>query len=102
VTGETTTITLHTSDGTALSEDRVYETVKATAEALAERFGLEILEIEADAEALIVTLATDEVTAVGFAAELRRNTNSWYEGKFAAGPLWRSPPPWGEGEPGFL
>jgi len=92
VSDETTTITLHTADGTALSEDRVYETVKAAAEALAERFALEVIDIEADAEAITITLGTDEMTAVGFAVELRRNTNTWYENKFAAGPLWRTPP----------
>jgi hypothetical protein len=90
--GESTTIMLHTSDGQALAEVRTYETVKSAAEALAERFGLEIVDIDADAEALTVTLATDEVTAVGFAAELRRTTNHWYETKFGTGPLWRTPP----------
>jgi hypothetical protein len=88
---ETTTITLHTEDGWALSDERVRETVLAAANALAERFALKVVGIANDHEALEVTLATDEVTAVGFAAELRRNTNSWYEQRYKIGPLWRSP-----------
>ncbi|HYE63272.1 MAG TPA: hypothetical protein VD997_14850 [Phycisphaerales bacterium] len=91
---ETTTVVLHTEDGVALAEERVYETVKAAAEGLAERYGLEVLDVEADAEAITITLGADEVTAVGFAAELRRTTNAWYEGKYASGPLWRTPREW--------
>ena len=88
---DTTTITLHTADGVALSQERVRDTVIAAAGALAERFGLEVVEMGADAGALTVTLGADEVTCVGFAAELRRNTNAWYEGKYRAGALWRGP-----------
>ena len=88
---DATTITLHTADGQALSHERVRETVMAAAASLAERFKIEMTELDADDEALTVTLIADEVTSVGFAAELRRNTNAWYEGKYNNGPLWRSP-----------
>lgn len=92
MSGETTTITLHTEDGVALSDERVYETVKSAAESLAERYGIEVLDIEGDAESMTVTIGADEVIGVGFAAELRRTTNQWYESKYGGGPLWRSPP----------
>ncbi len=85
-----TTVTLHAA-GEGLMRDGVRGMVKAAAEALAERFGLSVRGLNVGAEGLIATLAADEVTAVGFAAELRRNTNQWYEGKYASGPLWRTP-----------
>ena len=88
---ETTTITLHTADGVALADERVRETALAAAGALAERFGIKVGAMGADEEALTVTLEADEVTGVGFAAELRRNTNAWYEGRYKRGPLWRTP-----------
>ena len=88
---DATTITLHTSDGQALSQERVRETVMATAAALAERFAIEVTELDANDESLTMTLIADEVTSVGFAAELRRNTNAWYESKYKNGPLWTSP-----------
>ncbi len=88
---DTTTITLHTADGAPLTQERVRGTVMAAAAALAERSGLEVVRMEAAGATLSVTLESDELAAVGFAAELRRTTNAWYESKFGAGPLWRSP-----------
>ena len=88
---DTTTITLHTADGASLAQERVRATVVAAAEALAERSGIPVVRMDAAASALSVTLECDELAAVGFAAELRRSTNTWYESKFSAGPLWRSP-----------
>jgi hypothetical protein len=88
---DTTTIALHTAEGAALSQERVRETVMAAASSLAERFNIDLLEMDADDETLTVELGADEVTSLGFAAELRRNTNTWYEGKYKQGPLWRTP-----------
>lgn len=88
---EMTTITLHAAEGAGLADDRVRATVEAAAAALAERYGIEVVRVESDGSALAVTLGTDEVTAVGYAAELRRSTSAWYEGRYGAGPLWRTP-----------
>jgi hypothetical protein len=38
-------------------------------------------------------LRADEVAALGFAAELRRLTNAWYERRYRDGPLWGTPAP---------
>lgn len=93
---ETTTITLHAASEGALNDERVRATVEAAARALAERYGIEVVRVESDGSALAVTLKTDEVTAVGYAAELRRSTGGWYEGRYGAGPLWRTPSGGGE------
>lgn len=85
----TWTITLH-AQGSPLADERVRETVIASAHALAERFGIQVVEIAATPASLSATLAADEVTAVGFAAELRRSTNAWYRKKHDA-PLWLEP-----------
>jgi hypothetical protein len=85
----TWTITLH-AEGSPLGDDRTRETVLAAAHGLAERFGIEIVGTEVGPESLSVTLAAEEVTAVGFAAELRRSTNAWHESKHHR-PLWITP-----------
>jgi hypothetical protein len=85
----TWTITLH-AQGTPLADDRTRETVLAAAHALAERFGLRITDIATTPASLTATLDTDEPTAVGFAAELRRATNNWHQAKHQR-PLWTTP-----------
>lgn len=86
----TWTITLH-AQGPLLRDNRTKETVVAAAESLAERFGLRVIGVTAAADSLSAALETDEVTAVGFAAELRRNTNAWYASKNGGSSLWITP-----------
>jgi hypothetical protein len=86
----TWTITLH-AQGSPLDDPRTKDTVIAAAEALAERFGLVLTDLSTQSNALTATLAADEATAVGFAAELRRSTNAWYSPKNGGRPLWISP-----------
>ena len=86
----TWTITLH-AQGTPLADERTKETVVAAAHALAERFGIRVTDIGTKPDTLTVTLAADEATSVGFAAELRRNTNAWYQTRHPRDPLWRTP-----------
>lgn len=82
-----TTVTLRLHEGVDAAE-RVRSVVLAAAHGLAERFDLQVSSIGFEAGVLRASLFADEVTAVGFAAELRRNTGAWYEGKYRAGPLW--------------
>jgi hypothetical protein len=85
----TWTITLH-AEGSPLADARTRETVLSAAHGLAERFGIEVAGTEATPGSFSVTLGADEATAVGFAAELRRTTNAWHQGKHG-GPLWVTP-----------
>jgi hypothetical protein len=64
--------------------------VEAAARALAEREGVPLEALEMTPESITLTLGLGRLAAVGFLAELRRNTNAWYEGKYAQGPLWVS------------
>jgi hypothetical protein len=88
---DTTTITLHKSEEASLGYHRLRSTVMAAAAGLAERSGIPLVRMELGESTLSVTLECDELTAVGFAAELRRSTNAWYQFKTRSGPLWRSP-----------
>ncbi len=65
--------------------------VVATAEALAERHGLRILDIRTDETSVTATVAADRIVAIGFAAELRRLTSRWYRHKFGVDTLWGEP-----------
>ena len=91
--GEETTVTLHADTGTPLADERIQGTIVAAAHALAERFGIAIVDLSTTADTIEVTLSCDEVTAVGFAAELRRNTNTWHQAKFMAASAVDSSPP---------
>ena len=86
----TWTITLH-AQGSPLADERTRDTIIAAAHSLAERFNLELVETTATADSFSATLDSDEVTSVGFAAELRRNTNTWYANKHGGAALWRTP-----------
>jgi hypothetical protein len=85
----TWTITLH-AQGSPLADERTRETVLSAAHGLAERFGIEVVSAEVAPGSLSMTLGADEATAVGFAAELRRTTNAWHQGKHGE-PMWVTP-----------
>ncbi len=74
-------------DPRPLADERVRETVLASARAIAERTGVELLDTSATDTALTATLAASRVAAMGFAAELRRVTNAWHT-KRASRALW--------------
>jgi len=69
------------ADGAPLADERVRETVIATARAIAERIGVELLDLRAHDGGIEATIAGPEVVAVGFVAELRRLTNAWHRGR---------------------
>jgi len=85
---ETCTVRLRALSGTPLADERVRSTVIAAAEALAERSSVVIHRLEASETALTLTLGIDKLAALGFLAELRRITSTWYEAKHKDGPLW--------------
>ncbi|TVQ58307.1 MAG: hypothetical protein EA377_00210 [Phycisphaerales bacterium] len=87
----TTTITLRALKGAPLAETRVRDMVRANAHAIAERQGVEVLALENQPDRITVTLRAGRIEAFGFAAELRRLTEAWYESKYG-GTLWGEAP----------
>lgn len=85
---ESCVVRLRALSGEPLADADVRQTVEAAAHAAAERAGVRLLSLETTPTALTVTLATDKLAGMGFMAELRRATNSWYEKKYRDGPLW--------------
>jgi hypothetical protein len=85
---EVSTIRLRALSGTPLADAKVRGVVISTAQAIAERTGLKLGEIEATDEALTVTIEADRLAGLGFLAELRRLTNAWYAGKHDGKSLW--------------
>lgn len=73
--------------GAPLKDERIRDTVLATARAIAERTGVSVLELTTDDSSITAKLETPRVAALGFIAELRRLTNTWHERKFGS-PLW--------------
>lgn len=88
------TITLRALEGEPLADPRIADMVIATARALAERHGFEVLHVETDsaADAVTFTLNAGRIEALGFAAELRRLTTRWYTQKYGEPTLWGEPP----------
>lgn len=68
-------------------DERVRESVVASARAIAERTGVELLDVSTSAGSLTAVLACDRIAAMGFASELRRASERWYRGRFG-GRLW--------------
>jgi hypothetical protein len=94
------TVRLRALSGAPLADDAVRTTVVATAHAIAERTGVALLAIEAAADSVTVTLGTDKLAAMGFLAELRRLTNTWFARKRSGESLWGEVPrDEGDGEP---
>ncbi len=84
---ERSTVTLTAERPGVFEDPRVRDTVIATANAIAERTGLKLVEVTLDASGVSATLEAPEVVAVGFGAELRRLTDAWHRGRFGT-PLW--------------
>ena len=84
-------VRLRAATGYPLAEERVRETVIATANAIAERTGVGIDSVNADGDSVLISIDADEIVAIGFLAELRRLTNNWYQAKFGES-LWGEPP----------
>lgn len=74
-------------DGRPLADDRTRQTVLAAARAIAERTGVELLDLTADDRSVTAVLAAKRIGAIGFMTELRRTTNAWAMGSLGR-PLW--------------
>lgn len=85
--------------GTPLDDAGVRRNVEAAARAIGEREGIAVHGLEIAPDSIAITIDADRLTGLGFAAELRRVTNQWYEHKYRDGPLWGTPTPGEHDEP---
>ena len=65
--------------------------VVATAHAIAERQGLEVVQVHTADDHITVRVRTGRIEAVGLALELRKLTTRWYTAKYDASTLWGEP-----------
>lgn len=101
MTDESSTVTLRALEGAPLADRQTRDTVIATARAIAERTGVDILDLAAHDDHITVTLRCPKLAAIGLAAELRRLTNRWRQQKQGRS-LWGEPEghdPWRLGLP---
>jgi len=82
-------ITLRARVGASLATERVRDMVVAAAPALAERHGVDVIDVVASADAVECRIRGSQIVALGFAAELRRTTESWYEHTHDGAMLWK-------------
>lgn len=85
-------VTLRALEGEPLADDALREMITATATAIAERQGIEVLDVQTTSASVTVTLRTGHIQSIGFAAELRRVTTDWYTRKYQESTLWGEPP----------
>ncbi|MDX2117171.1 MAG: hypothetical protein SFY96_03200 [Planctomycetota bacterium] len=83
-----TRVRLRALQGEPLADPRIRSTVVAAAEALAERTGVKVLQLDVDNASLTAVLDVDRLGAIGFAAELRRVTSAWYAARHPGEELW--------------
>jgi len=86
--GEQATVTLRALEGDPLRHDIVRDMTIATANAIAERSGVKIINLRTDERSVTITIAGTRLGAMGLAAELRRLTTAWYAHKFGVEALW--------------
>ncbi|MBS0190191.1 MAG: hypothetical protein U0573_01555 [Phycisphaerales bacterium] len=92
------TVRLRALNGTPLQDPATRRTVEASARSLADREGVKLLALEIAPDGITITLDAERIVGLGFLAELRRSTNTWYEQKYRDGPLWGTPAPGTEWE----
>lgn len=61
--------------------------IQAAAHALAEREGVRLVRVTVDHTGVDLEIVGSEIVALGFAAELRRNTNHWAQSHGGL-PIW--------------
>lgn len=79
---------LATHPEAGFEEPRLQETIVAAARGIAERTGVDLVEIEWRSAGLEVAVRGPQITAIGLLAELRRSTDRWYR-DHGGGPLWQ-------------
>ncbi len=85
---EQATVTLRALEGDPLRHTIVRDMTLATANAIAERSGVRIINLRTDDRSVTITIAGTRLGAMGLAAELRRLTTAWYAHKFGVEALW--------------
>jgi hypothetical protein len=93
---DATTITLRALEGEPLADPKIRDMVEAAARSIAERHGIEVLALRTEQDRITVSLPLSRLAAIGFVAELRRQTTAWYTRKFGAETLWGEPVEEGE------
>ena len=84
-------VTLRALDGEPLADEAVRTMVVATAQAIGERQGVEVLDVATTPSSVTVTLRGGRLESMGLAAELRRLTTAWYTAKYDTDTLWGEP-----------
>lgn len=85
------TMRLTALEGTPLADPRTRATVIAAAGAIAERTGIPLASVHADIASITISLDADRLTCLGFLAELRRSTNTWFAARNGGRTLWGEP-----------
>ena len=85
---EVSTIHLRALSGEPLTNTSIRRIVRSTAHAIAERVGIRLIELSMESDRVTATLESSRLAAIGFAAELRRVTNRWHEGRTGESTLW--------------
>lgn len=86
-----TAVRLRALQGRPLENQATRGMVIAIAEALAERQGIVVRDLRAEDDCVTIVLDAPRIVAIGFAAELRRLTTSWFTKKYGAATLWGEP-----------
>ncbi len=85
-------VTLKALTGEPLSDPALRDMIVATAHAIAERQGIEVLSVTTTPASISATLGCGRMEATGLAVELRRLTTKWYTEKYGEPTLWGEPP----------
>ena len=83
-------VALHARRSDILSDAVFKETIKSMAHALGQRTGIQLLQLDFHASSVTATVAGGEVIALGFATELRRDTDRWWRSHRAPESPWGS------------
>lgn len=70
-----------------LADAQTRDVIQAAAHALAQREGVRVARLEVNESGVELEIVGSDIIALGFAAELRRNTNHWAHSR-GADPLW--------------
>lgn len=84
------TIELHARRSDILSDAVFQETIKSMAQALAQRTGIKLVRIEFETNCVTATVEGGDVIALGFVAELRRDSDRWWREHRGAESPWGS------------
>ncbi len=83
-------VALHARRSDILLDAMFQETIKSMALALAQKTGIQLLQLDFHASNVTVMVAGGEVIALGFVTELRRDTERWWRSHRAAESPWGS------------